>query len=319
MDPQNSVTPSAPSTSAASIPLHEKIRELSSIFFARMRGLFKPDVVEGAFADMAEYERTLQQYSGRALTGAKAFEIGYGARPNRLFAISGCGVDVTGTDVDVPLLHCSPREIYLTIRRNGFERALKSIMRFVLFDQFERRRMDQLLRQRGSRLRIEPHRLCVGDASAFNIPPQSLDFIYSEDVFEHVPAATLHALVPKMAAWLKPDGLALVRPHVYTGIAGGHLLEWFPSTVNIPKPRKSEPWEHLRKRRFKPNTYLNELCLADYRKLFQSHFEILEERIRQPNLGRQYLTPEIAKELSQWSDEELFSNRILFVLRPLSH
>lgn len=305
------------STSSAAIPLHEKLRELSLIFFGRLSGLFKPWSAQGLFLDIEEYGGLLQKYAGRGLAGASGFEVGYGARPSRLFAMAASGIDVTGIDIDVPLLRCSPREISSMIRRNGFERALKSVARFVLFDLTERRRLDKALRKRGFKLKIEPHRFHVGDAAGFTLLRHSLDFIYSEDVFEHVQASSLQALVPRMAEWLKPDGLAFIRPHVYTGIAGGHLIEWYPSTVGDPRPRRSEPWEHLRQRRFKANTHLNELCLADYRKLFQQHFEILEERVRQPDLGRQYLTPEIAAELSQWSDEELFSNRILFVLRPL--
>jgi hypothetical protein len=317
VDSIQNANPGLASTSAAAIPLYEKLREMIAIFVARLSGIFKAGPAEGSLFDIAEYESLLNKYSGRNLTGAAAFEIGYGPRPNRLFATTSCGVDVTGTDIDVPLLRCTPRNISTIIHRNGPERALKTAVRFMLFDRIERGRLDKALRKRGFRLKIEPHRLRVGDAATFNIAPQSLDFIYSEDVFEHVLIASVYELVPKMATWLKPDGLAFIRPHVFTGIAGGHLLEWYPSTVNDPHPRKSEPWEHLRKRRFKANTYLNELCLADYRKLFQQDFEILEEKVRQPDLGRQYLTPEIAAELSQWSDEELFSNRILFVLRPL--
>ncbi len=80
--------------------------------------------------------------------------------------------------------------------------------------------------------------------------------------------------------------------------------------------RRSEPWEHLRRKRFRANVYLNELMRADYRRLFSQHFEIVEERVTKPDLGREYLSPEVAEELKRYSDEELFSNGVLFVLRP---
>ena len=193
------------------------------------------------------------------------------------------------------------------------------MLRFALFDWKERRNLDKSLRKLGMELKIEPHRLIVADAAELDIPAHSLDFIYSEDVFEHIPVETLRLLVAKMARWLKPSGVALIRPNVFTGIVGGHLAEWFPNIVSDhDRRRRSEPWEHLRKRRFRPNTYLNELSRASYRELFGARFEILEERVRSFELGREYLTPEVAKELSRWPEEELFSNQTLFILRPIA-
>jgi hypothetical protein len=72
------------------------------------------------------------------------------------------------------------------------------------------------------------------------------------------------------------------------GITGGHLIEWSRWALRQPpSERHSEPWEHLRERRFNPTTYLNELTRAEYRELFGA-FEILEERVTQPALGREH-------------------------------
>ena len=106
-------------------------------------------------------------------------------------------------------------------------------------------------------------------------------------------------------------------PNVFTGITRGHLIEWSQRALRQPPPkRRSEPWEHLRQRRFKPNTYLNELTRAEYRELFSVHFEILEVRVAQPDLGRANLDARAQAELADWPDDELFSNQTLFVLRP---
>ncbi len=304
-------------TSAAPIPIHEKLSELWSIFRMRLADLSRPASVEGVLADADEYEAALRQYSGRGLAGATAFEIGFGARPLRLFALAASGVDVTGSDLDVPLIRCSPREFAAMLRRNGLERAIKSALRFAIFDVKERRELKKLLRARGREMKIETRRLIVGDAAELSIPEQSLDFIYSEDVFEHIPVDALRVLTAKMAGWLKPSGLALIRPNIFPGIVGGHLAEWFPQVVNDrSRRRRSQPWEHLRHHRFRPNTYLNELSRASYRELFAPNFEILEERVKDPELGREYLTLEVAEELKQWPHEELFSNQTLFILRP---
>jgi len=119
-----------------------------------------------------------------------------------------------------------------------------------------------------------------------------------------------------MADSMAPDGVAYVKPLVYTGICGGHHVEWYPHTFNRPMNRLTEPWEHLRKNRHPANTYLNKFSLASYRKLFSMHFDILEETCAKPNLGSQFMTPEIRLELSHYSDEELFSNGVIFLLRP---
>jgi SAM-dependent methyltransferase len=144
----------------------------------------------------------------------------------------------------------------------------------------------------------------------------SFDFIYSEDVFEHVPQKDLSVLVERMASALRPNGLALIRPMVFTGICGGHHLEWFPHTLEQQISRRTEPWEHLRQNRSPANTYLNRLTRRDYVDIFQSHFRILENETMRPNLGEQFMTSQIRAELSQYGDDELFSNSVLFVLEP---
>jgi hypothetical protein len=162
----------------------------------------------------------------------------------------------------------------------------------------------------------EPSRLHVSDAAEIALPDASLDLVISEEVFQSVEMSSLERIVPAMAQWLRPGGLALVRPNVFTGITGGVLQEWSRwSIANPPRNRRSEPWEHLRGNRVKPNTHVNGLTRADYRELFGKHFELIEERVKQPDLGREYFTSEVAAELAAWPEEELFSNCTLFVLR----
>ncbi len=120
-----------------------------------------------------------------------------------------------------------------------------------------------------------------------------------------------------MAASMDPRGIAYVKPMVFTGICGGHQIEWFPHTLTQKIDRRGEPWEHLRQKRYMGNVYLNKLSLADYRSLFSKHFEILEATCAEPNLGSQFMTPAIREELKAYSDEELYSNGVMFLLRPL--
>ena len=103
---------------------------------------------------------------------------------------------------------------------------------------------------------------------------------------------------------------------MFTGITGGHALGWTRhSFTTAGRARTVEPWDHLRERRHRPNTYLNELTRAEYRSLFSSEFEILEEEVSLPDLGREFLHGPVARELESWPEEELFSNQVRMVLR----
>jgi SAM-dependent methyltransferase len=227
------------------------------------------------------------------------------------------GVDERGVDAEVPVVPGRPSQFVHMLHRNGVERAAKSLIRHILFDRGEHRELDRALRERGFVRRLDPARLIVADARDVEIEPGTLDLVISEDVFEHLQRDTLEQVIAAMARWLKPTGIALIRPNVFTGITVGHVIEWSRHAMRQPPPKpRIEPWDHLRQRRFKPNTYLNELTRAEYRDLFGVRFDILKERVTQPDLGREYLDARAQAELADWPKEELFSNQTLFVLRP---
>jgi hypothetical protein len=306
----------APST--ADVPFREKLGEGVALLrdFLDRRGTAPES--PAALSDLDEYAELLALHSGRALKGARVLEVGYGARPWRLIGLRSMGVDAIGVDAEVPILRGSPGEYLAAYRRNGLERTAKSLLRRTLFDRREWRAFRAELRRRGLAERVDPDAFVVSDAADLDLAAASLDLIVSEDVFEHISLASLERLVPAMARWLRPQGLGLIRPNVFTGITGGHLVEWYRSSFERPGlVRKSEPWEHLRRRRWTANTHLNELTRADYRRIFAAEFEILDEVVKLPDLGREFLTPAVAADLSAWGEDELLSNQVLFVLRPL--
>ena len=269
------------------------------------------------FADVAEYDALLREHAGQSLQDARVFEVGFGARPYRQMILQSMGVDTSAVDAEVPGLRGCPAEFYAMFRRNGAERAAKSFLRYVLFDRRERRALRSAIHKHGFSPRLDADKLIVSDAGDLRIDPASFDLVFSEDVFEHIERATLERLVPRIAEWLRPGGLALIRPNIFTGIVGGHLIEWSRAAMKGNRAKRhSEPWEHLRKRRFAANTYLNEMTRADYRELFGGSFSIIDERVTQPDLGREHLTDDARAELAEWSEEELFSNQTLFVMTP---
>jgi SAM-dependent methyltransferase len=305
------------SSSLKEVPLSDKLREGIGLALMHLQARHKIDfsVLD---ASVQEYDKTLLRCGRSPLRESRVLEIGFGARPYRLVWLHNSGVQIWGVDLDKPLLRMSPDSFLKIKRQNGAERALKSAIRYCISDAHQWRQVAAELSRRGRSFCIPEERLMVADAAnpGFWAKAGYFDFIYSEDVFEHIPREDLSALLGWMASALRPNGIALIRPMVFTGICGGHHLEWFPHTHELQMSRRTEPWEHLRKGRFPANTYLNRLTRKDYVDVFEKHFRILENEAMQPNLGEQFMTSQIRAELSEYGDDELFSNSVRFVLEP---
>jgi hypothetical protein len=305
-----------PAPSTADVPMRRKLAvglELLADHAGRAREGVE---FEPLLSDLAAYDQLLRRHGGPPLREARVLEIGYGARPYRLIALQSMGVDARGVDAESPILAGTVAEYLRAFRANGVERVAKSMVRHSLFDRRERRAFEHALARRGHELQIDLSRFEVCDAADLELPDRDLDLIFSEDVFEHVSRQSLERLLPRMRTWLRPGGIALIRPNVFTGITGGHLVEWNRRSFATGRARRlSEPWDHLRRRRFAPNTYLNELRRRDYRELFSRFFEILDEIVAEPDLGRELLTRDVRGDLADVPDEELFSNQVRFVLR----
>jgi SAM-dependent methyltransferase len=305
------------SSSLRGVPFSDKLREGFglALMHVQARGQFD---FSGLDSSMEEYDKILSRFQRPPLRESSVLEIGFGARPYRLVWLHNSGVQIWGVDLDKPLLRMSANSVREIKRQNGTERALKSIIRYCISDVHKWNQVAAEIGRRGRSFRIPEERLIVADASSpsFWARAGHFDFIYSEDVFEHIPRQGLNVLVEGMANALRPDGLALIRPMVFTGICGGHHLEWFPHTLEQQLSRRTEPWEHLRKNRFPANTYLNRLTRKEYVDIFDNHFEIVENETMRPDLGKRFLTSQIRTQLSAYSYDELFSNSVRFVLTP---
>lgn len=303
------------------LPLTAKAVEWAAHFRMRARTWVNPDV-SGVFTDIEFYRELLLLHGGIALEDATVFELGYGARPLRLIALSSFSRDVWGIDLDYPVIGPDVSALSKTLRHNGWERALKSAVRSVLFDPWEQRAIRKCLRDQArsrgrSVRRLERSHCLVGDICdelPSVLPLQGkIDLVVSEDVLEHIPAPGLPTAIKNISTLLTPNGLALLRPMVFTGILGGHLVEWYSVSSSIE--RRSEPWEHLRKKRFHANTFLNELQRKEYRSLLSEEFIILDEIEAEPGLGREFLADDLLAELKEYPIEELLSNRVMFVCK----
>lgn len=304
-------------SSTHEVGLGDKIRQgliLASMHLQGRRGL----TFSWLDGYVREYNDALRAYGRPKLEASRVLEIGFGARPHRLVWLHNSDINVWGVDLDKPLLELSPKSVFDIVRRNGPERAIKSITRYCISDKHQWRTMASEIGARGRTFLMPKERLIVADAASgdFWAKVGQMDFIYSEDVFEHIPGESLEILVEQMARALRPNGLALIRPMVFTGICGGHQLEWYPHTLDQHIERRTAPWEHLRQNRYPADTYLNRLTRQDYVDIFEKHFHILENKAMKPDRGESFITSAIRAELSRYSDEELFSNSVRFILEP---
>jgi hypothetical protein len=283
---------------------------------ARLRAADNFDVI---LDDLALYEDVLLRHGGKRLATATALEIGYGQRPFRLIALNWIGTNAVGIDLDEPVYRLDLPRIVRLLRANGMVRTAKSLVRRVIFDPSEYRKLASVLRSRyGEGRPFDARRLLSGDASAaaaWSAIPRELDLVLSEDVFEHIPPDRIPPLLDMMAERMRGDSLAIIAPMIFTGISGGHDLDWYPHRVNEPLDGRTPPWGHLVGQARPADTYLNELRRSDYRRLFERRFEILEEVDSYHRLGEQHLTPQRRAELAGYSDEDLFANKVRFVLK----
>jgi SAM-dependent methyltransferase len=156
-------------------------------------------------------------------------EIGYGARPYRLIALLSLGTDAWGVDAEVPILRRSTGVLgRVAHQRLGAGRqvactldALRSTERVAFRAEVERR---------ARTLRIDAGRFLVSDAAALDLETGLAELVVSEDVFEHIAAPSLEALLPKMARWLKSDGVALIR--LNKGIGARELARFAEEEVS---------------------------------------------------------------------------------------
>lgn len=306
------------SASVGSVSSVKKAGYLLKLFKMRVEGLKNSRSEIGPWGDLFQYEKLWNTHSSGNLSFEKCrvLEIGFGQRPWRLISLLARGMDAWGIDLEQPMFGFSPKGVVESWRANGIERALKSAIRSAFFDGADLRKLERECRDRGYSSAVDRSRFLVGNATESNEElTGKFNFIYSEDVFEHIPPNEIKIILTGLKDLLEDTGLFLIQPHIFTGIAGGHVPDFYPHYVAAQKSPRVVAWSHLYDPEFSINTYLNRLRLADYRKLFSQEFVILEEIPRSYGLGKDYLSSEIrAKIPPDISDEELLTNEVMFVL-----
>jgi hypothetical protein len=303
------------SNSSADVSFFEKLIYNFTLFRMRMRGgnegskhaNQRYDEIKSLVADF-EHE------TGHRAIDSTIIEIGFGARPERAFAFTAFYNKVIAIDLDAPVL--SFRDIFPVFRKNGLERGLKSLIRHILFDSRGWKTYHRQMKKLHPAYNPAKVKFLIGNAGSPDIWAgiDKADIIFSTDVFEHIPKEDLQSLMHELYKHIFSHSIIVTIPMVFTGISGGHDLEWYPHQVEMNI--SSTAWGHLLIRDFQPNTYINKLSRREYVDIYEkAGFKVVRDEAMRSRLGEKHLTPEKKELLSAFDDYELFSNNVYFLLK----
>jgi SAM-dependent methyltransferase len=213
---------------------------------------------------------------------------------------------VTGIDLDVIPQHPSAREYLKMFQNNGSIRTLKTMGRKAMgYD----RALRQEIERQGVAVDDNPTMVAM-DAAAMTFPDGSFDCVFSHSCFEHL--SQPGDVIRQVTRVLRPGGLAHVDAHLYTSDSGCHDVRIFSGRrESIP------PWSHLRpqyRQLVQPNSYLNEVSLAQWRDLFSPAWPGVTFRLhadRDPVIQSALAPLREAGELKEYEDEELLSDYLI--------
>jgi len=176
---------------------------------------------------------------------------------------------------------------------------------------FDRRSFTELSKAYGRVVRFDGIDTRVMDATAMAFDDSEFDFIYSMAVFEHI--SDIRAAVAEVNRVLAPGGIAVITPHLFPSLSGGHCLDWI-----WPDEKGSDvvpPWDHLRDHKYPPAAYMNKLKINDYRDVFRTMMDVAGEQV--VTEGERLLTPELEDELGRkgYSREDLLTRTVTFFAR----
>ncbi|KQN40546.1 hypothetical protein ASG37_01780 [Sphingomonas sp. Leaf407] len=294
----------------------EKLRYAAALIRHRVSEASGEEAALHELRELQGYVASFEQATGKRAADSSVVEIGFGPRPRRAFLLSGMFAQVHAIDLDAPIL--SLGDALRTARTNGIERAVKSVARYALFDRREWPKFHATIRRELPGYAPDKVRFTIGSAGdeATWAAIGQADLMISFDVFEHIPPEELRLMLGTVRSHLRPGGMVISRPCVFTGITGGHTVEWYPQHAE-QQPSGDTAWAHLTDPDFTVDTYLNRMSRADMRAMFEAQgFEVTRDHAELGRFCEVHLTPEKRALLKGYDDYELFSNNVEFHLKP---
>lgn len=242
------------------LSLSARLNEAKNLYLNHTRNVKQN--VSALISQAREAEEKLSQLLGRPITNLKMLEIGPGQQLVQL-SYFGRHNEIVGIDFDSVPQAMNIATYAQMVSENGWLRTSKTIARKVVG-------IDSLVRSETLRqLDIEAMPRCKVlkmDAAKMAFPDESFDAVISRAVFEHLsdPAA----VASEISRVLKPGGVVFVNLHLYTSDSGCHDTRIF-----LGDRGKLPFWSHLRAEHVqavRPNSFLNKLRLAEWRRIFES-------------------------------------------------
>lgn len=247
----------------------------------------------------------LDEYTGIPVSSSRVLEVGCGQRAIMPLVFAAHGAESYGIDVEVPTYRMTPPLFFKIIRRNGIDRACKSLARHILFDRTFLKNIERAFNL--TRLPYRDVNIRVMDAATLDFPDNHFDLISSFAAFEHI--ADAESALRHINRMLKPGGIALIHIHLFPSLSGGHHLEW--QTPDEKPSKVVPPWDHLRDNKCPVNTFLNKMKISDYQAIFERHTVIRRVSFSTEGVSLTHLIP--ASLLERYTVEDLTTKGAVYI------
>ena len=293
------------------------LREIRELF--SFHGKLTPQMARHDVHNVAgKAMRDLQQFGFEGIGGKRMLDLGCGQRFAFALQCAAAGAKVTALDLDYVKPHFLPVALFHIAKHNGVKRALKSMVRRIMWDSQYYRELEE---NAGKPLRpyMSKINFVVADPTGggYPLPSSSFDLIASNAVLEHV--SDLEKFAQEVARLLDTGGYFYAVIHNFFSLSGGHNLDWTRPDENPPSA--VPPWDHIRENRFPVWVRLNRCKPEDYTTAFSQGLRILRFEGVGINHdageleGEKLLTPEIAAELAEYPRELLLTRAWVMICK----
>jgi len=262
--------------------------------------------------------RDLTSIGFKGFEGMRVLDLGCGQRfPFALLSASD-GADVTALDINYVRPDNLPAFFFHVWQHNGLDRAIKSMVRRILFDKHYYSVLEE---SKGVSLREYRSKITFvtaeTTASDYPLPSASFDLIVSNAVLEHVDDVA--GFASEVARLLVEGGYFYGWIHNFYSLSGGHNLQWaYPDE----QPSKEvPPWDHLRDNLFPAHVFLNQYRPEEYLDIFSDLFEVRLFEGRDINHdaggteGEQFFLTDIEEELAEYPKDLLLTRSWCLICR----